>query len=157
MQSRESLKFGAHLLNAGRGGRVIESPDRDEAGASLAKIGSHDGGHRREGMPADVSFRTRPRCSMPILFPLELYVLKFDIFSHWKLRTNCQRRSRRHFYYAFQVYMFGGISAKPLCSSATVGSTALGDTAGGANTEDCMGGDSFRWVLALLLNGTSIQ
>lgn len=51
--------------------------------------------------------------------------------------------------------MFGGISANPLCSSATVGSTALGDTAGGANTEDCMGGDSFRWVLALLLSGVS--
>ncbi|CBN74811.1 conserved unknown protein [Ectocarpus siliculosus] len=69
----------------GRGGRIIESPDRDEAGASLAKIGSHDGGHRRK-----------------------------------------------------------------------VGSTALGDTAGGANTDDCMGGDSFSAELWEFNPSTSV-
>ncbi|CAM9246405.1 unnamed protein product [Ectocarpus sp. 6 AP-2014] len=55
-----------------------------------------------------------------------------------------------------KVYMFGGISAKPLCSSATVGSTALGDTAGGANTEDCMGGDSFSAELWEFNPSTSV-
>ncbi|CAM9161625.1 unnamed protein product [Ectocarpus fasciculatus] len=57
---------------------------------------------------------------------------------------------------AGKVYMFGGISAKPLCSSATVGSTALGDTPGGANTEDCMGGDSFSAELWEFNPSTSV-
>ena len=43
-----------------------------------------------------------------------------------------------------QVYMFGGLASTSRCSSATVGSSALGDTPGGAAIEDCVGGDSFR-------------
>lgn len=40
--------------------------------------------------------------------------------------------------------MFGGLASTSRCSSATVGSLALGDTPGGAAVEDCVGGDSFR-------------
>ncbi|CAM9312927.1 unnamed protein product [Scytosiphon promiscuus] len=44
---------------------------------------------------------------------------------------------------AGKVYMFGGLSSNAQCSSATVGSTALGDTPGGVITEDCIGADRF--------------
>lgn len=46
----------------------------------------------------------------------------------------------------FQVYMFGGLSASTRCSSAAVGSAALGDTPAGATT-GCTGGDTFRRVV----------
>eukprot|EP00752_Nemacystus_decipiens_P004487 g4097.t2 len=45
--------------------------------------------------------------------------------------------------YSARVYMFGGLASVGRCPSAMVGSSALGDTPGGAAVEDCVGGDSF--------------
>eukprot|EP00903_Cladosiphon_okamuranus_P009839 g9351.t2 len=44
---------------------------------------------------------------------------------------------------AGKVYMFGGLASTSRCSSATIGSSALGDTPGGAAVENCVGGGSF--------------
>ncbi|CAM9103761.1 unnamed protein product [Laminaria digitata] len=45
---------------------------------------------------------------------------------------------------AGKVYMFGGFSSSRRCSSSVVGSTALGDTPGGAALKDCVGGSTLR-------------
>lgn len=43
-----------------------------------------------------------------------------------------------------QVYLFGGRAASSKCSSAIVGSSALGDTPAGAMVHGCVGGEDFR-------------
>lgn len=43
-----------------------------------------------------------------------------------------------------KVYLFGGRAKSGKCASPVVGSSALGDTPGGAAIYDCMGGNGFR-------------